>query len=154
MKPLFIAIMIYCSSGCTAQTIKIGDWYNIKKPTDKKILNSVSAYEKACYNDSTEENVHHGPSDNRYQVYPLWNGTPCWIEQGFSGWEMTSICRRPDHWMKVWKHREPTWEGYRHFVGLKNPGNLYRVFNDDTLSNGTLILRVPITDTVITDTIR
>ena len=75
-------------------------------------------YEAECYADSTQENVHDDGTVGRY-LHPT-GATPCWIETDNSPltyWGKPIVtCRRPDHWKKYWKHREPTYQGFKEFI--------------------------------------
>ena len=70
-------------------------------------------YEAECYADSTwtEEHRERRAQNPNHAVYILPN--PCWEEWSI-GNQMK--CVRPDHWKKYWKHREPTYQGFKEFI--------------------------------------
>jgi hypothetical protein len=78
----------------------------------------IEQYEAECYADSTEVGTHDKrmPTATEY----LTEITPCWIETDLSPityWQPArEVCRRPDHWKKVWQHRQPTYEGLKEFI--------------------------------------
>ena len=82
------------------------------------IQSLIEQYEAECYADSTQENVHDDGTVGRY-LHPT-GATPCWIETDNSPltyWGKPIVtCRRPDHWKKYWKHREPTYQGFKEFI--------------------------------------
>ena len=79
-------------------------------------------YEAECYADSTEDDVHDAGGYGSEWGPAVW-ATPCWIETDNSPvvhWDPPIVtCRRPDHWKKYWKHREPTYQGFKDFIRRK-----------------------------------
>ena len=102
MKHLILASLIAVLLLCAAQGARSQD-----------ISKLLSQYEAECYADSTwtEEHRERRAQNPNHAVYILPN--PCWEEWSI-GNQMK--CVRPDHWKKYWKHREPTYQGFKEFI--------------------------------------
>ena len=112
MKYAIAMVLMFVATGVKAQDVK--EW--------------IERYESECFADSFQADVHNTGSFNSPDgeiTFGGPTGSPCWIETDYSPilhWgRATTICRRPAHWIKEWRHREPSYDGLRRFVGILPP---------------------------------
>lgn len=127
MKYLILASLIAVLLLCAAQVARTqdtppgyrrvysGERLDGVKAEPHIIQPLIEQYEAECYADSTWTEEHSRGREPWHQMIPD-HRTPCWYDTEVMYQPNNQKCVRPGHWKKYWKHREPTYQGFKEFI--------------------------------------